>query len=130
MRRFRLAPTVVGALGGLALFGSAGVAQTLPELKFTFIGSPSTVNAWRHVQEPFLNKTLPQDSGGKVTVNAKPHDQVGIDLREGVRMATLGSVQIAAGSFQQLSGDNPRFEAIDLPGMGTDVKQTRQAAEA
>lgn len=116
---------------GLAAAGVTGLtAAEIQELEISVMGSPSSVNAWTFVQKPFFEGTLPEASGGKITVAAVPHNEAGINMLEAVRMASDGVVNIAHGAFGHIAGDDPRFAAIDLPGIGVTVEEARAAAEA
>jgi TRAP-type C4-dicarboxylate transport system substrate-binding protein len=119
------------AVASVMPIGGAGYASAeVPELKIAVIGAPSNVNAWKQVQKEFFEKTLPEASGGKITVEATPHNEAGIDMVEATRMATDGVINIVNGSFNQVAADDPVFAGIDLPGIGVTVEEARKAAES
>jgi TRAP-type transport system periplasmic protein len=119
-----------GMMAGLAIACSAAPAGAIEELTISVIGAPSSVNAWNRVQKQFFEETLPQASGGKLTIQATPHNEAGIDMVEATRMATDGVIHIVNGSFNQVAADDPAFGGIDLPGIGVTVEQARALAES
>ena len=89
-------------IAGLAVAGVAvPAAAEIEELTISVIGLPSMVNGWKHVQQPFFDKNMPEASGGKVKFDAKPHDQAGIDIKETTRLASDGVINIGYGAFVQ-----------------------------
>jgi TRAP-type C4-dicarboxylate transport system substrate-binding protein len=114
----------------LAALSCGAQAQEIEELSFAVIAAPSNVNAWKQVQKPFYEQVLPEASGGKITVEATPHNEAGIDMVEATRMATQGVVNVVNGAFNQIAADDPRFAGIDLPGIGVTVEEARAAVEA
>lgn len=126
--------SLLGSAAMVAVLALAGASESataeIPEMEISVMGAPSSVNAWNFVQKPFFETALPEASGGKIKVNATPHNEAGINMLESVRMATDGVVNIANGAFGHIAGDDPRFAAIDLPGIGVTLDQARAAAEA
>ena len=119
--------TLTSAL--LPLMETAPAAE-LKDTTVSVIGLPSMVNGWKHVQQPFFSRIIPESSAGKVKFDAKPHDQAGIDIKETTRLASDGVINIGYGAFAVHAGDDPRLEAIDLPGVGLTPEEARTAAES
>jgi TRAP-type C4-dicarboxylate transport system substrate-binding protein len=119
------------AITAMCLTGATTVrSQSLEPLRLSIIGLPSMVNGWKYVQQPAFSKNIPEASGGKLTIDAKPHDQAGIDLSEATRLTSDGVLNISYGAFAIHAGDDPRLEGIDLPGVGLTVDQARTAVQA
>ena len=118
------------ALGATLLISGTARAQDLPPTKIMVIGAPSMVNSWKVVQQPFFSKIMTENSGGKVTFDAKPHDQAGIDIAETTRLVSDGVINIGNGAFNYHAGEDPRLEGIDLPGVGLTVEQARAAVNS
>lgn len=125
-----LKSTIMLAVASAVAMGTSSAAAEIEELTISVIGAPSSVNAWNRVQKPFFEETLPQASEGKFTIEARPHNEVGIDMVEATRMASDGVVNIVNGSFNQIAADDPTFAGIDLPGIGVTVEEARAATEA
>lgn len=81
------------------------------------------------VERPFF-EGLPKESGGKVVVNFRTMDEVGIKGFEGVRLLKLGVFDIMAVQLGYVSGDDPFLNGLDLPGIAPDIKTARKVAEA
>ncbi len=130
MRCKKLSSWTTALAGVLLLGGASGAAAEIQDLKISVLGSPSSVNAWNFVQKPFFAETLPGASKGKFTVEAVPHNEAGISMKESARMLKDGVVNIAVGAFGHLAGDDPRLGAIDLPGIGVTIDGAREATAA
>ena len=129
--RWKNLPSCTAVVAGALLLTGASVATAeVQNLEISVLGSPSSVNAWTFVQKPFFSETLPAASNGKFTVNAVPHNEAGISMKESARMLKDGVVNIAVAAFGHLAGDDPRLGAIDLPGIGVTVEGARAATEA
>lgn len=121
---------MLAVASAMTFIGAGSAAAEIDELTISVIGAPSSVNAWNRVQKEFFEKTLPEASGGKFTIQATPHNEAGIDMVEATRMATDGVIHIVNGSFNQVAADDPVFAGIDLPGIGVTVEEARAAAES
>jgi TRAP-type transport system periplasmic protein len=127
----RLFPTLVVATAVAAFPWLQPIrAAELKDMTISVIGLPSMVNGWKHVQQPFFDKNMPEASGGKVKFDAKPHDQAGIDIKETTRLASDGVINIGYGAFAVHAGDDARLEGIDLPGIGLTPQEARTAVES
>lgn len=120
------------ALGALmaASLASPLAAQELKKDHFKVIGIASTIPVAIHDEKPFWTETLPQHSGGKLTADLTPIEQMGLDDQSMLRLMKMGVMDFAGIDITKLAGDDPRFEACDLAGTLPDVDQARQACSA
>src|SRR5258708_39332005 len=119
-------------LTGLALaaIASTVAAQDLPKAQFKVIGLNSPTPVSIHDELPFWRKTIPEASKGAITADITPLDQMGIDDKTMLRLLKLGVMDFAAMDISEMAGDDPRFEACDLPGLTLDPDTSPAACNA
>jgi TRAP-type transport system periplasmic protein len=127
MRRFTLLWTVASVAMCIGLTAAAA------ELRLTHLKVlvPETTTPMTQMLEtPFWSETVAQASGGKVTADVMPIDQMGIADTAVLRLLKLGIFDIATIAIAKVSGDDPRFEGCDLAGMSRDIDVARKACDA
>jgi TRAP-type transport system periplasmic protein len=115
-----------------AMLGLAGaaVAQDLPRMHFKALIHDSPSPHVKLVEAPFWNETVPKASGGQITADAAPLDQLGVADEAVLRLLKLGAFDFASFDIVKLGGDDPRFEGCDLSGLTFTFEQTRAACNA
>ena len=119
-----------GLLALATIAGGTASAADLPTLHVTGVGLNSGTIASSVNEVPFWNKTVPADSGGKITVTFSPMDIMGVAGNQVMSMTNLGVVDFGASDISKMAGDNPVFEGCDLAGLALDVETARKACEA
>ena len=104
--------------------------QQLQKDNFKVVGLASSIPAAIHDEKPFWTKTLPERSGGSLTADLTPIEQMGLDDQSMLRMMRMGIMDFAGIDITKMAGDDPRFEACDLAGLLPDVNQAREACSA
>lgn len=105
----------------------AAVAQDLPETKLSIIGSFGTLNGFKLVEQPFWTTHIPEASGGKVTADITPLDQLNLQGPEVLRLLRLGTADIVSSASGYVSSDVPALEGADLPGIFPNLATMRDA---
>src|ERR671919_614606 len=95
---------------------NAAAAADLPEMKVNAIGLNSKTIISFGDEVPFWTETIPEASGGKITVEFSPIDLAGIKDPQIMRMTTLGVTDFGAGDISKMAGGGPLFEGCDLAG--------------
>lgn len=131
MKRSILAALLAAVATSFAAAGSAR-AQTaaLPETHFAVVGGGSHNYTFGAVEKPFWEKTLAEASGGQVTAELIGLSESGLKGPEIVRLMRAGALDVGMGVFAFVSGDDPTFEGVDLPGMATDYATARKMVSA
>lgn len=117
------------ALGGVIASAQAQ-AQTLPKTHLKVVGSLGTAAAYKSFEQPFFSTELAKASGGAVTAEIKPFNEMGLKGPEVLRLVKQGVVEYGATIISYMSADDPINEAIDLAGMTTDVATARKVTDA
>ena len=128
----KLARTLcIGALSGMALVLGTAIAsaEELPRTHIKTIGTGSYMYQYK-LEVPFFGKTISERSNGRVTVDLLPYNQVGLSGFEILRLLKVGALEFARGDISYLGSDDSKFEAPDLAGVATTVKQAIDAYEA
>jgi len=122
----RLAAAV--AVAGLA--GIATPALALDTKQFAVVGTWGQLDHWKARESKFWNETLPKASDGKLTANAKPLTELGMDGHKVMRDLKSGAFDFAHGVFVYVSADSPVVEGTDLSGLMPDITTSRKAMNA
>jgi TRAP-type C4-dicarboxylate transport system substrate-binding protein len=123
--------TGVAALAmSLALCAGSARAAELEPANLKVLGAFSNLNMSKAVEAPMWTKTIPDASGGKLTVDFTTLDQMGLQGTEVLRLVRLGVVDFASGNISYMSGDSPVFDGLDLAGVFQDLDLFAKAVQA
>lgn len=114
----------------LVLGAAPAVAQDLPETKLNVVGSWGMVSMYTDFTQPFFAKTLPDVSGGAITAEIRPFNELGMDGSEIIRLVEQGTLQFAETPMGYLIGDNALNGGNDLPGLAPDIATARAISDA
>jgi len=125
-------------LAGMALVASvtAGMiplsagAEDLPETDLAVIGNLVVTTQFKKVEKPFWEQTVPERSGGKITVTFKGWEEMGLKGDEIHRLMQQGIAQIGHISLGRMSGDFPIVDASDLAGLSPTLQDLRTVVDA
>lgn len=109
---------------------SLALAEDLPATKLAVVGGFSNLNATVSVERPLWTKTIPMNSGGKISVNFTTLDQMGLKGAETMRMVKNGVVDYISGNLVHIAVDNLAFEALDVAGLLPTIEMAREASDA
>ncbi|OED46948.1 TRAP transporter substrate-binding protein [Leisingera sp. S232] len=105
-------------------------AQELEKDHFKVVGIASTIPVAIYDEKPFWTDILPSNSGGKLTADLTPIEQMGLDDQSMLRLMKLGVMDFAGMDITKMAGDDPRFEACDLAGTLPTAELAREACSA
>lgn len=115
--------SVKGLLTGLLVAGTMGLSQPAAALdtrEIQVVGTWGNLSQWRDFESKFWNETLPADSEGQLTANAKPMDELGLSGFELMRQLKLGVFDIVHTLVSYTANDVPMAGGIDLAGLVQD----------
>jgi TRAP-type transport system periplasmic protein len=121
---------LIVAAASVAAFTLAAQAQDLPKQHFKVLIQDSPTPHVKLLEAPLWNEWIPAASGGKITADAAPYDQVGIPDDAVLRLLKLGAFDFASFDIAKVAGDDPRFEGCDLAGLALTFENARKACEA
>ena len=105
-------------------------AADLPSVNLKVSGGNRTQNLFRYVYGPFFTEELTQRSNGAITTTFGSIEELGIKGPEVLRLLSLGIFDISEGTLSYMAGEDPHFDALDLPGITLDIETQRQTVEA
>ena len=118
----------LGVALGIAAF-AVGSASAQP-INLRAIGYTSNLYLWSEVEKQFYEQQLTPATGGRVRIEATPHDLAGLRGPEVLGLIQNGTLAIASQNVSYMAGDDPRFEGIDLAGFALTVQDARKATDA
>jgi TRAP-type C4-dicarboxylate transport system substrate-binding protein len=111
-------------------FAATAQAQNLPRTQVKGVGELSAIINSSKLELPFWRETIPQASGGMVTGDIVPFDQLGLDNAAVLRLLKQGGMDFGTTDLSRLAADDPRFEGCDLAGIALDIDKVRAACNA
>jgi len=109
---------------------SVAQAQQLPRTHIKGVGETTAIINGSLLEQPLWKETIPQASGGMVTGDVLPFDQLGLDNAAVLRLLKLGGMDFGTTDFSRLAADDPRFEGCDLAGLSLTIDKVRAACNA
>jgi TRAP-type transport system periplasmic protein len=119
-----------GLAVAIAAFGGNALAQELPKLHFKALIHDSPSPHVKLIETPFWNDTMVKASGGRITADANPLDQLGVADEAVLRLLKLGAFDFASFDIVKLGGDDARFESCDLSGLAFTFQEARKGCDA
>jgi len=114
---------------GLAL-GNAAKAADIDEVSLSVVGSWSSLPLYKQYEAPFWTKTLPEDSGGKITVSMTTFNQMGIKGGDVYRLLGDGVFDVGMTVADYTVGDAPELEGLDVPLVATNPADAKKMVAA
>jgi TRAP-type transport system periplasmic protein len=118
------------ALGAVLATAGSAHAQELERTHLKIVGENTAILNYSALERPFWEETIPAASGGQVTADLIPFDQMGLDNATILRLLRQGVMDIGTTDMSRLAADDPRFEACDLAGLSLSIEDARRACEA
>ena len=113
-----------------AFFAVSVDAQQLPRTHIKGVGETTAIINGSLLEQPLWKDTIPQASGGMVTGDMLPFDQLGLDNAAVLRLLKLGGMDFGTTDLSRLAADDPRFEGCDLAGLALTIDKVRAACNA
>lgn len=121
--------TIRDTLAASAATVLLAVSPALAE-ELSVVGSWSSLPLHKQFEAPFWTKTLPEASGGKITVQMTTHDQMGIKGGDVYRMLGDGVFDIGMTVADYAVGDAPELEGLDVPLLAATPAEAKAMVEA
>lgn len=117
--------TILGAAG--ALIAAAGAAQALT---VNVVGNLGITTQSKLLERPFWEEKIEAASGGEITANFKPWNEMGLKGPELFRLLGQGVMNVATGQLGHSAGDVPINDATDLAGLNPTIEEFKDVTEA
>ena len=106
------------------------VVTDLPPTKLNVVGGLSNLTAYQNAELPFWSQTIPELSDGKISVEIKGYNEMGLKGPEVLRLVSQGVIPIGSATLAYFATDNPINEAIDLAGLAPNIETARAVTDA
>ena len=130
--RMRSAAATVAAVAmaiGLAAAGGAS-AQELPKTSLNVVGAWGNLLQYKDFEKPFWTKEITEKSGGAVTAEITPFNEMGLKGAEIFRLMRTGVIDFGSTVLGYVAADDARNEAVDLAGLSPDIDTARKVSDA
>ena len=105
-------------------------AQDLPETELSVVGSWSNLPLYLNFEKKFWEETVPEASGGKITVNMTTFNQMGVAGGDVFRMLGDGVFDVGMTVGDYTVADATELEGLDVPLLATDAENARKMVDA
>ena len=107
----------------LAAAASSATAQTYPTTKFNVVGNLGITTQSQELEAPLWSKIIPEATGGAVTAQFKPWNEMGLKGPEVIKLLRQGLYDIGTTQLGFLAGDNAINDAVDLAGVAPTIEE-------
>ena len=114
------------ATAALATVTTTAAAQNAVNV----VGNLGITTQSKALEAPFWNEGIVEASGGRITANFKPWNEMGLKGPEVFRLLAQGTMNIATAQLGHHAGDAPINDASDLAGLSPTIEQFREVTEA
>lgn len=111
-----------------AAMTAAGAASADTTVKA--VGNLGITTQSKTLEAPFWNEGIVKASGGRITANFKPWNEMGLKGPEVFRLLGQGVMNVATAQLGHHAGDAPINDATDLAGLSPTIEQFREVTEA
>jgi len=108
------------------LFASSQALAEIKAQEFAVVGTPGNLDHWKLHESKLFQELIPKASGGKLTANIKPRDELGLAGFPVMRQLRSGAFDFVFGDFTYVAGDSPIIEGTELSGLAQSVPQYRE----
>ncbi|MCB9947870.1 MAG: TRAP transporter substrate-binding protein [Rhodospirillaceae bacterium] len=125
--------TLITLLSATALgtgLATTAAAQEIDEVTLAVVGSWSGLPLHKQFEEPFWTVTLPEASGGRITVNLTTFDQMGVAGGDVFRLLDEGVFDVGMTVADYTVADAPELEGLDVPLVATEAEMAQAMVEA
>jgi TRAP-type C4-dicarboxylate transport system substrate-binding protein len=123
-------PAALGFAAAALLASSlVSAAQELPKVHLKVMGGASFNAQFRELEKPFWEEEITERSGGQITAEITPVNELGLKGTEILRLMNVGVLDFATPILGYVAPDEPLSAAADLAGLSPNVEIARQVSE-
>ena len=112
-------------LAATTMLAAPAMAQEL-----SVVGSWSSLPLHKQYEAPFWTKTLPDASGGKISVALTTHNQMNLGVGDVFRLLGQGVYDVGMTVADYAVADAPELEGLDVPLLALTAEEAREMVEA
>lgn len=119
---------ISGLIAGLA--APQAMAQEMPKTALKVVGAWGNLTQYKNYEQPFWSKEITEKSGGAITAEITPFNEMGLKGAEIFRLMRLGVIDFGSTVLGYVAADDARNEAVDLAGLAPDVATARKVSDS
>ncbi len=119
-----------GWIWALAAFFAVALGQGFPKLHLNVVGTWGHLTMFKAYEKPFWEKTIPEKTGGQITTEVRPFNEMGLKGAEIFRLLGKGLFDVGSTVLDYVASDATEVEGLDLAGLAMDIQTARKEAEA
>lgn len=100
------------------------------EIRLQIVGGLASVSQYTKFEQPFWEKDITRLSAGRIKATIWPLDAGGLRGQDMLQLMRLGVVSFGTALLAVVAGDEPELNAVDLPGLNSDMATLRRTVEA
>ncbi len=124
----KLTPAILAA--AMAVAAPFAAAETYPTMKLNVVGNLGITTQSKELEAPFWSKVIPEATGGAVTAQFKPWNEMGLKGPEVIKLLRQGLYEIGTTQLGFMAGDNAINDAIDLAGVAPTIEDFEKVKAA
>ncbi|HET6599243.1 MAG TPA: TRAP transporter substrate-binding protein DctP, partial [Burkholderiaceae bacterium] len=105
-------------------------AQTYPKTTLNVVGNLGITTQSKELESVLWSKVIPEATGGAVTAQFKPWNEMGLKGPEVIKLLRQGLFDIGTTQLGFLAGDNAINDAIDLAGVAPTIEEFEKIKNA
>lgn len=94
------------------------------------VGAWGFLSQYKNFEYPFWNKTVPENSNGKITTEITPFNEMGLKGTEILRLMKLGLIDFGSTVLAYGPESDVPVEGIDLAGLNPEIETARAVVNA
>ncbi len=122
-------PGLIAGISAVA-FAAVATADDIDEVTLSVVGSWSNLPLYQEYESQYWTETLPELSGGNISVEMTTFDQLGSDGSDVYRMLSDGVYDVGMTVADYTVSDAPELEALDVPLIALEADFARETVEA
>ncbi len=119
-----------GWIWAAAAFFAVALGQGFPKLHLNVVGTWGHLTMFKGYEKPFWEKTIPEKTGGQITTEVRPFNEMGLKGGEIFRLLGKGLFDVGSTVLDYVASDATEVEGLDLAGLAMDIQTARKEAEA
>ncbi|MFC3124555.1 TRAP transporter substrate-binding protein [Pseudoroseomonas globiformis] len=109
---------------------AAGDAPPTGRIDLKVVGGLGGVSQYERYEQPFWRSRVTELTGGVVHAEIAPFDRAGFRAEEMLPLMRLGVVPFGTALLAVVSGEEPEFNAVDLPALNPDIGTLRETVQS
>ncbi|WP_374350644.1 TRAP transporter substrate-binding protein [Chitinimonas sp.] len=109
---------------------AADAAPALPATHLKVVGSWGFLSQYKNFEQPFWTSKVSETSGGQITAEITPFNQMGLKGDEIIRLMRMGLIDFGSAVLAYGATDDTEVEGLDLAGLSPTAADARKVVDS